>query len=86
MKKKCVCCLAILVLICMIFCLAGYNQSLIDTTYNFDEAIIAMPDGTVIRGKVESWTDYDDSDAIQIKIDGKVYYTFLDNVVLIKNK
>lgn len=85
MKKKCACCLAILVLLCMIFCLAGCNQSLIDTTYNFDEATIVVPDGTVVRGKVESWTDYDDSDAIQIKIDGKVYYTFLGNVVLIKN-
>lgn len=85
MKKKCACCLAILVLLCMIFCLAGCNQSLIDTTYNFDEATIVMPDGTAVRGKVESWTDYDDSDAIQIKIDGKVYYTFLGNVVLIKN-
>lgn len=84
MKKKSVCCLIMLVLFCMTFCLTGCNKALMDTTYNFDEAIIAMPDGTVVRGKVESWIDYNDSDAVQIRIDGETYYTFLDNVVLIK--
>lgn len=86
MKKKSVCCLIMLVLFCMICCLTGCNKAMMNTTYKFDEAIIAMPDGTVVRGKVESWFDYNNSDAVQIQIDGKTYYTFLDNVVLINNK
>lgn len=59
------------------------NQSIWDTTYTFDKAIISMLDGTIIKGKVQSWQEYDDSDAIQVKIDGKTYYTHLQNVVLI---
>lgn len=59
------------------------NRQMMDTTYRFQTAVIAMPDGTVVTGKVEGWKDYDDSDAVQVKIDGKTYYTFLGNVVLI---
>ncbi len=86
MKKRIICLLLAVMVILTMICLAGCNMSVIDTTYSFDEAMIAMPDGTVVQGKVESWKDYEDSDAIQVKIDGKVYYTFLDNVVLIKGK
>lgn len=59
------------------------NRQMMDTTYRFQTAVIAMPDGTFVAGKVEGWKDYDDSGAIQVKIDGKTYYTFLGNVVLI---
>lgn len=62
--------------------LSGCNAQLIDTTYYIDKAMIKMPDGTVVSGKVESWKDYENSDAIQVKIDGVTYYTFLGNVVL----
>ena len=72
------------VVILTTICFAGCNMSVIDTTYSFDKAMICMPDGTVVQGRVESWRDYEDSDAIQVEIDGKVYYTFLNNVVLIK--
>ena len=44
-----------------------------------------MPDGSVVSGKVSSWKDYDDSDAVQLVIDGKTYYTHLSNVVLISD-
>lgn len=59
------------------------NQQLFDTVYSFDRAIISLPDGTKIEGKVEGWKEYEDSDSIQIKIDGVYYYTHLQNVVLI---
>ena len=84
MKKKIICLLLAVVVILTTICFAGCNMSVIDTTYSFDKAMIYMPDGTVVKGRVESWKDYEDSDAIQVEIDGKVYYTFLNNVVLIK--
>lgn len=84
MGKKAMCILLAIILVIAVLFLAGCNQQIIDTTYSFDSAIITMPDGTMISGKVESWKDYTDSDAVQVKIDGKTYYTFLGNVVLIK--
>jgi len=52
-------------------------------TYNFNRAIIVLDDGTKIEGEVQSWRDYDDSDQLQIKIDGKTYLTAAENVLLI---
>ena len=42
------------------------NKQIFDTTYTFTRAIISLPDGTVIDGKVERWTDYEDGDQIQV--------------------
>lgn len=58
------------------------NHQFIDTTYTFNEAIIAMPDGSIVRGEVESWRDYEDGDTIQVKIDSVSYLTHISNVVL----
>ena len=59
------------------------NRRLIDTSYRFDRAIIQLPNGQVVDGKVSSWLDFDDSDAVQITIDGKTYLTHYTNVCLI---
>lgn len=83
MKKRILCLSLIVVTILTTLCFTGCNNQVFDTTYKFHTAMIAMPDGTIVTGKVESWKDYEDSDAIQVKIDGKTYYTFLGNVVLI---
>ena len=61
----------------------GCNKQIIDTTYSFDKAIIELPNGEVVEGKVESWRDYKDGDQIQIKIDGKTYLAHSINVCLI---
>jgi hypothetical protein len=37
----------------------------------------------VVEGKLNSWLDFDDSDVIQVKIDGKTYLTSYVNVCLI---
>ena len=44
--------------------LTGCNKQLVDTTYSYDTAVISLPDGTTVRGKVESWKDYGDGDQI----------------------
>lgn len=60
------------------------NKQLIDTTYNFDKAIVSLPNGDVVEGELTSWKDYENSDQIQVKIDGKTYLVHSTNVVLIK--
>lgn len=64
--------------------LIGCNRQMIDTTWSFDNAIISLSNGEEIaRGKVDSWKDFDNSDMIQVKIDGKTYLTHATNVVMI---
>ena len=82
MKKT----LLALMLLCalLMLCSCG-NRSLLDTHYNFDYAMIAMPDGTVVEGKVDSWRDYEDGDQLQVTIDGVTYLTHSTNVVLMSH-
>ena len=82
--KKIICILLIMAITCALcFALAGCNRQIIDTTWSFERAIVFLPDGEKIEGKVSSWGDYSDSDIIQIKIDGKMYLTHSSNVILI---
>ena len=58
------------------------NYTLFDTTYNFDRAIISLPDGTIIEGKIQSWKDYE-GDQLQVKIDGITYLVHSSDIALI---
>lgn len=73
--KRALCMLAaiLLVVAMMLMFLTGCNKQVIDTTFSYDNAILALPDGSVVSGKIESWKDYDDGDQIQVKIDGTTY-------------
>lgn len=73
------------VLLAGILILAGCNKQLVDLTYSYEYAIIALPNGEVVEGKVSSWTDFEDGDQLQIKIDGKTYLVHSSNVVLISD-
>ena len=79
--KKFVCIILVIVTVLTLF--AGCNRQIFDTTYAFDRAIIKLPNGEIVEGKVSSWCDYD-GEAIQIVIDGVTYYTQTNNVVMIK--
>ena len=59
------------------------NRRLIDTKNRFDRAVIRLPNGEVVDGKVSSWLDYSDSDVVLISIEGKTYLTHYSNVCLI---
>ena len=59
------------------------NRRLIDTKNRFDRAVIALPSGQVIEGRVSSWLDYSDSDVVMVTIDGVTYLTHYANVCLI---
>lgn len=80
MKKKILCMALVLI---MVFMLVGCNMQLMDTTYRFDRAIVKLADGNVVEGKCESWLDFENSDMVQVKINGKTYLTHITNVTLI---
>ena len=84
MKKK------IAIILVAIFLAMGIsacgNKDMWDTVYTFNYAIIKLPNGEVIEGKVESWTDYEDGDQLQIKMEnGETYLVHSTNAVLMVN-
>ena len=71
------------VTILVVISLSSCNMGVADTVYKFDYAIIALPNGEAIEGSVDKWIDFEGSDMIQVKIDGKWYLTHSVNVLLI---
>ena len=81
MKKRVA--LIIFLAIILISCTGCYNKQFVDMTYHYNRAIIYLPNGEIVEGRVTSWRDFKDGDSIQIKIDGKTYLTHICNVCLI---
>ena len=81
--KKWIAILLAMVLVLGVMVLAGCNKQMVDLTYSYEYAIIGLPNGEVVEGKVSSWTDFEDGDQIQVRIDGKTYLVHSSNVVLI---
>ena len=80
MKKKI---LALCLIAVISISMVGCNKQIVDTAYNYNEAVLSLPDGTIVKGKVNSWTDFEDGDQIQVKIDGKTYLVHSSDIVLI---
>lgn len=59
------------------------NMTIFDTTYSFEKVMLVLPDGEVIEGVCTTWADYENSDMIQVTVNGKTYLTHSTNVVLI---
>lgn len=56
----------------------------IDSNYNFSEAIIKMPDGSVVNVEIKCWADSEDGEQITITAkDGTVYLVNSVNCVLV---
>ena len=81
MKKGFVCMLMLTTLLTLTAC----NKQMVDLTYSYERAILSLPNGEVIEGKVSSWTDFEDGDQIQVRIDGKTYLVHSSNIVLISD-
>lgn len=71
--------------ILLILLVACGNQAIIDTTYTFHRAQIKLPNGEVIEGTVDKWSDYE-ADQLQITIEGTTYLVHSSNAVLIHQK
>ena len=80
MKNKLLITLAVILAITLSGC---GNMQAFDTTFKFDKAIIFLPNGESIEGKIDSWLDFENSDMIQVKIDGVTYLTHATNVIMI---
>lgn len=83
MKKKI---LGIIAATGLVIGLSGCNYQMVDTTFNFDRAIIDLRNGEVIEVNIKSWKDYEDGEQIQITAeDGTTYLTSSFNCTLIKD-
>lgn len=82
-NKKTVIIATLALMLATIGLLAGCNKQVIDLTYSYERAILCLPNGEIIDGKVQSWKDFEDGDQIQVKIDGKQYLVHSEDIVLI---
>lgn len=83
MKKRLIHFLLTLIMtVAVVLAFTGCNKQVVDLKYNFNKAIIKLPDGTVVQGEVYSWRDYEDGDQIQVNIEGVTYLVHSANCVL----
>ena len=75
--------MAVVMVVSLVGCMEGGPQ-VIDTTLFFDKAIISLPNGQIIEGEVESWLDFENSDQLQVTVDGVTYLTHASKVVLVE--
>ena len=83
--KKVLALMLVVIVVLSTALLSGCNKQMLELTYSYEYAIIGLPNGEVVEGKVSSWTDYEDGDQLQVKINGKTYLVHSSNVVLISN-
>ena len=83
--KKVIALLMAVIAVLGVCLLSGCNKQMVDLTYSYEYAIIGLPNGETVEGKVSSWTDFEDGDQIQVRIDGKTYLVHSSNVVLISD-
>lgn len=71
----------------VVFYYANFNgYKVIDINYHFDYAYIYVPNGAVIEGEIESWTDSADGEQLTITLkDGRTYLTNSVNCLLVQN-
>ena len=85
MKRIIAVLLAVIAVLSICLVCVGCNKQLVDLTYSYERAIILLPNGEVVEGRVSSWTDFEDGDQIQVRIDGKTYLVHSSNIVLISD-
>ena len=62
--------------------LTACNKQILDTTYDFDKAIVYMGDEK-IELKIKKWRDYDGEQIQIVTKDGTVYLLSMNNTILI---
>ena len=77
--------IALALTLVLLLTLTACNKQKVDLNYSYERAILSLPNGEVVEGKVSSWTDFEDGDQIQVRIDGKTYLVHSSNIVLISD-
>lgn len=87
MKKKII---VVLCLVVVVLLLCGCSQIKTGNrivsgkdVQTFTYAYIRLGDRDIAEGYVTQWRDYDESDAVQVMVDGKYYLTHYSCVVLV---
>lgn len=62
--------------------LTACNKQVFDTNLTFNYAMIQLQNGETVEGEVQKWTDFEDGDQIQVKIDDVVYLVHSTNCTL----
>ena len=80
-----------ILLVTLCFCLTGCmtignRQVGLDLTQSFTWAIVELGNGELIEGKVTSWRDFDESDVVQLTMNGVTYLTHYSKVILCTSK
>jgi len=80
--------IALIITLCLTLtaCQIGNRKIGFDTTQTFRWAIVQLGNGELIEGSVDSWRDFDNSDTIQVTINGITYLTHYSNVILTTEK
>lgn len=81
MKRSIYILLAVVILAAAIF-FSACNKTVVDLTYKYNYAWIELPGGEVVEGAVQSWTDFEDGDQIQVKINDVIYLTDTTRCIL----
>ena len=66
----------------MVLSMSACNRQIIDFTYNYKYAIISLPNGEIVEGKVDSWKDFEDGDQLQVTINGVTYLVHAADAIL----
>ncbi len=84
--------LIVAILIGCLFVFSGCDESYYKTgnritggkdVQTFTYAYVVLDGQEIARGAITQWRDYDNSDVVQVLINGKFYLTHYTNVVLI---
>lgn len=83
---------AVLLLICILCVCASCDENYHKTgnritggkdVQTFTYAYIVLDGQEIAKGAITQWRDYDNSDVVQVLVNGKFYLTHYSNVVLI---
>ena len=87
MNKKVI--LLIALLLCSVFILAGCESKTGNRVVGgndvqtFTYAWVKLGDTDIVKGYITQWRDYENSDTVQVMINGKFYLTHYTNVVMV---
>lgn len=86
MKKFLMVFVLVIAILAMTACnkhMSGNRQVWGKDVQTFTYAYIRLGDKDIVEGYITQWRDYDDSDVVQIMIDGKYYLTHYSCVVMV---
>ena len=76
--------IVVLLVIAVMLSLTSCNYQMTDWVYQYDYAIIKLPNGEVVEGKIVKWRDYEGEQLQIVLEDGNTYLVSSNYTTLIK--